>query len=109
VEFLFVNPLQGQASKRQISSAPPVDFSHTYLQMAPESVRQSTLGYHSMKNKQTIGRDPRSDIPLNHPQVSFRHAEIHQSGSVFVITDCNAQTEHSSIIRESQELFPEYK
>jgi len=90
VEFLFVNPLQGQASAAQISSAPPVDFSHTYLQMAPESVRQSTLGYHSMKNKQTIGRDSRSDIPLNHPQVSFRHAEIHQSGSGYVITDCNS-------------------
>jgi predicted component of type VI protein secretion system len=35
----------------------------------------------------TLGRDPRSDIVIDHPQVSRRHARITRQGDVWVIED----------------------
>ncbi|HPZ07153.1 MAG TPA: FHA domain-containing protein [Candidatus Eremiobacteraeota bacterium] len=85
VEFLFTMPSYAPSSTP--GTIPHQSFSHAYLHTAPLSVRQSPLDYHSMKNRQTVGRDPKSDISLNHPQVSFKHAEIQQSGSGYIITD----------------------
>lgn len=37
-----------------------------------------------------IGRDPNAYLPLNHPTVSFRHAEIFKRDSQFYIRDLNS-------------------
>lgn len=39
----------------------------------------------------TIGRDPESDITLNDPTVSRRHAVIHRDGSAFTIRDVGSR------------------
>lgn len=48
------------------------------------SINQSQL---SSKTCLTIGRDPQSDMPLNSPLVSWRHAEIHRTSAGHEIRD----------------------
>ena len=53
-------------------------------------------GWTSSLNRQTLilGRDPRNDIAIDHPQVSRRHARIARQGDVLcVIEDLESTNE----------------
>ncbi len=53
------------------------------------SLRTMSMGKLGLANLPTglIGRDPSSDVPLNHPSVSFRHAIIARQNGGLVIRD----------------------
>jgi ABC-type multidrug transport system ATPase subunit/pSer/pThr/pTyr-binding forkhead associated (FHA) protein len=56
----------------------------------PVSLRTRSLGMLNLSqvtNVLIIGRDPNSDLPLNHPTVSSRHAKLERRGNVLYIQD----------------------
>jgi pSer/pThr/pTyr-binding forkhead associated (FHA) protein len=69
---------------------------HTTLSMTVSETNAPRLAIHlsgktweapMAKEVLTIGRDPRSDILLDHPTVSRHHARIERRGEIFVIRD----------------------
>lgn len=78
VEFTFVN-----------TDTPPAgqDFSHTYLHTIPVSLKKKPITQHSLTKNQVIGRNPECNIVLDHSQVSWKHADLVQSGTGFKIID----------------------
>ena len=76
-----------------LSFAPssPGDFTHKYFkENAPRTLINSPLDRHLLKTKETIGRDPASNIYLDHNLVSWKHGEIKQSGTKYILTDLNS-------------------
>jgi len=53
------------------------------LVRGPQAGRAFPLAQHSV----TLGRDPRNDIVIDHPQVSRRHARITRQSNAWVIED----------------------
>ncbi len=59
---------------------------------AGEALRTLSLGKLDLANQTNIiiGRDPNSYLPLNHPAVSFRHAQIVKQDGGLLIRDLNS-------------------
>ena len=57
-----------------------------------EALRNLSLGSLDLSNQTNIiiGRDPSCYLPLNHPTVSFRHAQISKQGQGLVIRDLSS-------------------
>jgi len=74
-----------------ISSSSLPSFSHTFLNLtAPGTLKNSPLKEHLLKDRQTIGRDPDSDIPLEHILASWKHAEIENTKNGYILKDCGS-------------------
>jgi ABC-type multidrug transport system ATPase subunit/pSer/pThr/pTyr-binding forkhead associated (FHA) protein len=61
--------------------------------MAPPKKNKTILGqldFGANNPVRTIGRTPDNDIVISHPQVSSRHAKLHQSGTGLFIEDCGS-------------------
>jgi len=95
VDITFIDSLQQSVSPAPPSgSLPPGGFTHTFLHTAPAGIKSIPLTQHrlqkSSKDIQTIGRDPQSSIPLDHSQVSWKHAEIRRTPSGYILVDHNS-------------------